>query len=35
MEEKGRAERNIEIAKNLLFKNIDINIIADSKGLTT
>ncbi|AFC70809.1 hypothetical protein MC5_02135 [Rickettsia australis str. Cutlack] len=33
MEEKGRAERNIAIAKNLLFKNI--NIIADSTWLTT
>ncbi|WP_410956150.1 hypothetical protein [Rickettsia koreansis] len=30
--EKGKAE--IEIAKNLLLKDIDVNIIADSTGLT-
>lgn len=34
-EERGIEKRNIEIAKNLLLKNIDINIIADSTGLTT
>ena len=32
--EKGKAERSIEIAKNLLLKDIDVNIIADSTGLT-
>ncbi|WP_245207464.1 hypothetical protein [Rickettsia fournieri] len=32
--EKGKAEISIEIAKNLLLKDIDVNIIADSTGLT-
>jgi len=31
----GIEKRNAEIAKNLLLKNIDINVIADSTGLTT
>ncbi|MFV9929901.1 MAG: hypothetical protein AB8U82_03175 [Rickettsia endosymbiont of Haemaphysalis japonica] len=32
--ETGKAARSIEIAKNLLLKDIDVNIIADSTGLT-
>jgi len=33
-EAKGKKERNIEIAKNLLDENIDINIISKATGLT-
>ena len=32
--EKGKNTRNIEIAKNLLQKNIDINIISETTGLS-
>ncbi|MFY9589639.1 Rpn family recombination-promoting nuclease/putative transposase [Rickettsia endosymbiont of Halotydeus destructor] len=31
---EGKAERNIEIAKNLLVKNIDINTISEITGLS-
>ena len=33
--EQGIEQRNIEIAKNLLKQNIDINIISKSTGLST
>lgn len=33
-EERGKEERNIEIAKNLLIRNIDKNIVAEATGLT-
>ena len=32
-EAKGKAERDIEIAKNLLSQNIDINTISAATGL--
>lgn len=31
--EKGKAERNIEIAKNLLIAGVDIQVISTSTGL--
>ena len=31
---KGKAERDIEIAKNLLSQNIDINTISTATGLS-
>ena len=32
--ELGKQERNIEIAKNMLMKNMDINIISEITGLS-
>ncbi|CDF11412.1 putative uncharacterized protein [Mycoplasma sp. CAG:776] len=32
--EQGKQERNIEIAKNMLMKNMDINIISEITGLS-
>ena len=32
--DKGKSERNLEIAKNLLRQNIDIQIISSATGLS-
>ena len=32
--EQGQQKRNVEIAKNMLLKNIDIKIISEVTGLT-